>query len=105
MNWLEAVAVVFGVVAVALTIKQNLWCWPAGLFTGLSLYVFVFYEARLYSDMVLHVIYVTLDIIRRQTRTGGRVDVARHFRSRVFRSSRPLAGRRSSRLQRSCGAR
>jgi len=61
MNWMEAVAVVFGVCAVALTIRQSLWCWPAGL-VQVSLYVYVFYEARLYSDMVLHVIYVMLQI-------------------------------------------
>jgi nicotinamide mononucleotide transporter len=80
MNWMEAVAVVFGVVAVALTIKQNLWCWPAGL-VQVSLYVFVFYEARLYSDMVLHVIYVTLQIYGwyhwRQGRSGTALPVSR----------------------------
>jgi nicotinamide mononucleotide transporter len=59
MNWMEVVAVVFGVCAVALTVRQSLWCWPTGL-VQVSLYVYVFYEARLYSDMVLHVIYVVL---------------------------------------------
>ena len=61
MNWMEVVAVVFGVCAVALTVKQSLWCWPTGL-VQVSLYVYVFYEARLYSDMVLHVIYVVLQV-------------------------------------------
>ena len=61
MNWMEAVAVVFGACAVALTIRQSLWCWPTGL-VQVSLYVYVFYEARLYSDMVLHVIYVVLQV-------------------------------------------
>jgi len=31
MNWIEAAAVVFGACSVALTIRQSLWCWPAGL--------------------------------------------------------------------------
>ena len=61
MNWTEAVAVVFGAAAVALTIRQSLWCWPLGL-VQVSLYVYVFYQARLYSDMVLHVIYVGLQV-------------------------------------------
>jgi nicotinamide mononucleotide transporter len=61
MNWMEAVAVAFGACAVALTVRQNLWCWPAGL-VQVSLYVYVFFEARLYSDMVLHVIYVVLQV-------------------------------------------
>jgi nicotinamide mononucleotide transporter len=61
MNWTEAVAVVFGAAAVALTIRQSLWCWPLGL-VQVALYVYVFYQARLYSDMVLHVIYVMLQV-------------------------------------------
>ena len=61
MNWTEAVAVVFGAAAVALTIRQRLWCWPLGL-VQVALYVYVFYQARLYSDMVLHVIYVVLQV-------------------------------------------
>ena len=61
MNWTEAVAVVFGAAAVALTIRQSLWCWPLGL-VQVALYVYVFYQARLYSDMVLHVIYVVLQV-------------------------------------------
>jgi nicotinamide mononucleotide transporter len=74
MNWTEAVAVMFGACAVALTIRQSLWCWPTGL-VQVSLYVFVFYEARLYSDMVLHVIYVVLQVYgwyRWRTGSSGR---------------------------------
>ena len=61
MNWIEAVAVVFGAAAVALTIRQSLWCWPTGL-VQVSLYVYVFTQARLYSDMILHAIYVVLQV-------------------------------------------
>ena len=80
MNWTEAVAVVFGVVAVALTIRQNLWCWPAGL-VQVSLYVYVFYGARLYSDMALHVIYIVLQVYGwlhwRQGSSGAALPVTR----------------------------
>jgi nicotinamide mononucleotide transporter len=61
MNWIEAVAVVFGIVCVALTVRQSIWCWPAGLLQ-VTLYVYVFYGARLYSDMILHVIYIGVQI-------------------------------------------
>lgn len=61
MNWIEVVAVVFGVICVGLTVKQSLWCWPAGL-VQVTLYVYIFHKARLYSDMILHVIYVWLQI-------------------------------------------
>ena len=57
MLLIEVLATIFGFICVWLTIKQNIWCWPAGL-VQVSLYIFVFYQARLYSDMGLHVIYV-----------------------------------------------
>lgn len=57
MNWIELVAVAFGVACVALTVRQSIWCWPTGL-VQVTLYVYIFYGARLYSDMILHVIYI-----------------------------------------------
>jgi nicotinamide mononucleotide transporter len=59
MALIEILATIFGFICVWLTIKQNIWCWPAGLIQ-VSLYVFVFHQARLYSDMGLHVIYVLM---------------------------------------------
>jgi nicotinamide mononucleotide transporter len=59
MTLLEAVATFFGFVCVVLTIRQNIWCWPAGLIQ-VTLYIPVFYAARLYSDMLLHAIYVLM---------------------------------------------
>lgn len=62
MTSIEIVAVVFGLAAVWLTVRQSIWCWPAGL-VQVSLYIFVFYGAKLYSDMILHGIYVVMQII------------------------------------------
>src|SRR5690606_21431141 len=59
MDWIEPTAVLFGVLCVWLTIRQNIWCWPTGL-VQVILYIYIFYTARLYSDMLLHVIYVVL---------------------------------------------
>lgn len=59
MSTIELVAVVFGLLSVILTIRQNIWCWPVGLIQVL-LFVGIFYDAKLYSDMVLHVIYIFL---------------------------------------------
>lgn len=42
-----------------LTIRQSLWCWPTGLLQ-VFLYIFIFYEAKLYSDVGLQVVYVGL---------------------------------------------
>jgi len=61
MIWIEAIAVIFGLLCVWLTIRQNILCWPTGLIQVL-LYIFIFYKALLYSDMLLHVIYVAMQI-------------------------------------------
>lgn len=61
MTWMEAIATVFGLLCVWLTIRQNVFCWPAGL-VQVFLFIFIFYEARLYADVVLHIIYVGLSI-------------------------------------------
>lgn len=62
MTNLELIATVFGVASVALTIRQNIWCWPTGL-VMVCLYFFVFFRVRLYSDMALQVVYVVLQIM------------------------------------------
>ncbi len=59
MNPLEAAAALFGVVAVWLTTRENVWCWPLGL-VNVALSGIVFYEARLYADAGLQVVYVAL---------------------------------------------
>jgi nicotinamide mononucleotide transporter len=61
MTAIEATAVVFGLLCVWLTIKQNIWCWPTGLIQ-VSLFIVIFYEAKLYSDLILHVIYIFMQI-------------------------------------------
>ncbi|WP_152052917.1 nicotinamide riboside transporter PnuC [Tautonia marina] len=59
MTTIEAVAVVFGLLSVGFTIRQSIWCWPTGLIQ-VFLYLLIFYEVKLYSDLILHVIYVML---------------------------------------------
>lgn len=58
---LEIFGAFFGFMAVYFTIKQNIWCWYFGLFQVI-LYCFIFYTAKLYSDMILHVVYVFLQV-------------------------------------------
>ncbi len=57
MIWVEIVASFCGLLCVWLTVRQNIWCWPVGLIQVL-LFIGIFYHARLYSDVILHVIYV-----------------------------------------------
>jgi len=59
LNNIELVAAACGFLAVALTIYRSIWCWPVGL-VQVVLYISVFYDAKLYSDAILHVIYIGL---------------------------------------------
>ena len=61
MEWVEPVAAFFGLLAVILVVRQNIWCWPTGL-VQVALYVFVFFQVKLYSDVILHMIYVVVQI-------------------------------------------
>lgn len=61
MTLIEGAAVVFGLACVWLTVRQNIWCWPTGLIQ-VALYIFIFYQVKLYSDMMLHFVYVGLQI-------------------------------------------
>ncbi|QDU59062.1 nicotinamide riboside transporter PnuC [Aeoliella mucimassa] len=61
MTLIEATAVLFGVVCVWLTIRQHIGCWPTGLIS-VVLYIYIFAEAKLYSDTLLQVIYVGLQL-------------------------------------------
>jgi nicotinamide mononucleotide transporter len=59
MGLLEIAGVVTGIVAVWLTTREKVWCWPVGIVSVL-LFVGVFYRARLYGAMGLQVVYVGL---------------------------------------------
>ncbi|WP_162051700.1 nicotinamide riboside transporter PnuC [Pontibacter pamirensis] len=56
MNLVELIGVVTGIACVWLAAKQNIWTWPIGLIS-VGMYVFVFYDARLYADMGLNAFY------------------------------------------------
>jgi nicotinamide mononucleotide transporter len=59
MTLIEGIATLFGLICVWLTIKQNIWCWPTGIIQ-VFLYIFIFYYARLYSDMLLQIIFIPI---------------------------------------------
>lgn len=61
MSGIELFAAALGVIAVWLTVKQNPWCWPIGL-VMVVLYSWIFYEVKLYSDMLLQLIYAVLQL-------------------------------------------
>ncbi len=61
MSLIELIAAALGLVSVWLTVRQNIWCFPIGI-VMVTLYAYVFYDAKLYSDMLLQLIYVVLQV-------------------------------------------
>jgi len=59
MPLIEIVAAIFGLLCVLFCVLRSVWTWPTGL-VQVVLYIFVFWNARLYADMALHVVYVVL---------------------------------------------
>ena len=61
MTLFELIAVVVTLLAVYLTARQVIWCWPLAL-VSVTMYAWIFYQARLYADMGLQGIYFALSI-------------------------------------------
>ncbi|HJU67334.1 MAG TPA: nicotinamide riboside transporter PnuC [Gemmatimonadaceae bacterium] len=59
MDPIEVTAAAFGIASVYLSARQNVWNWPLGII-NVALYIYVFYNAKLYADMGLQAVYVVL---------------------------------------------
>ena len=59
MSPFEIVGVVTGILAVWLTTRQKVWCWPIGILSVVA-FIAVFFRAKLYAAMALQVVYVGL---------------------------------------------
>ena len=58
---IEITATIMTLICVVLTARQHIWCWPTGL-VAVVLYGWIFYEARLYSDVGLQIVYVGMQL-------------------------------------------
>jgi nicotinamide mononucleotide transporter len=58
---LEFVAVVFGIISVLLSVRQNIWSWPTAL-VNVTLFFALFFKSGLYWDMGLQVVYFILSL-------------------------------------------
>ena len=58
---LELTAVIFGIVSVLLSVRQNIWSWPTGII-NVSLFFVLFFKQGLYSDMGLQTVYFILSV-------------------------------------------
>jgi nicotinamide mononucleotide transporter len=58
---LELVAVLFGIVSVYLSVRENIWSWPTAL-VNVALSSVVYFKSGLYSDQGLQIVYFVLSL-------------------------------------------
>lgn len=61
MNELEWIAAALGLLNVGLLVRRSVWNYPFGI-AMVCLYFFVFRDAKLYSDMVLQVFFLVIQL-------------------------------------------
>jgi nicotinamide mononucleotide transporter len=62
MSYLEFYAVVFGLAAVYLSAKANIWSWPLGI-VNVILSAFFYYQIQLYPDMFLQGFFLVTNCV------------------------------------------
>jgi len=60
-NKIELVGAILGILYIFFSIRQSIFTWPTGLLTSL-LYIYVFFQTKLYADMGLQIYYVGISI-------------------------------------------
>ncbi len=58
---LEIIAVISGIICVILQTRERIEAWLFGIIS-VTILVYIFYQSQLYSDLVLHVVYIFLNI-------------------------------------------
>jgi nicotinamide mononucleotide transporter len=61
-NYIEIFGAITGILYVVFEIRQNIWLWPVGIITS-AIYIWVFFEGKLYADMSLQVYYLAVSIL------------------------------------------
>ncbi len=60
-NYIELLGAILGIAYILFSIRQNILTWPVGLLTSV-LYVWVFFDSKLYADMGLQFYYVFISL-------------------------------------------
>ncbi|KVN84932.1 nicotinamide riboside transporter PnuC [Burkholderia ubonensis] len=75
MSTLEIAGVIVSALAIWLTAKRRMLCWPVGL-ASVVLYGWIFFDAKLYSDMLLQGAFAVLQVYGWRRWLAQRVDRA-----------------------------
>lgn len=62
MNIIEIIAVIFSLVSVILTVKNNILCWYTGII-GIIFYSIIFYQNQLWGNMSLQGLFILQSIL------------------------------------------
>lgn len=60
-SWPEVIGVASGLACVYLAAKNNIWNWPLAIIS-VTIYIFIFFEAKLFADMGLQVYFLAMNI-------------------------------------------
>ncbi len=75
----EWMAVALGLANLLLLVKRSIWNYPAGI-AMVTIYGFIFFEARLYSDAALQIFFLALNVYGwvnwRRARSGDENEIA-----------------------------
>ncbi len=69
----EVLGLIFGLLAVIFLVRENIWTWPSGIAYVLVSFI-VFYQEKLYADLILHVFFLVLNIYGWIAWTRGKSD-------------------------------
>lgn len=83
-NWLESVAVLFGLVSVYLSSREHIASWPTAI-VNVGIFFVIFWQSKLYADSVLQLVYLSLSVYGWWAWLRGG---AAHDRLHVSRASR-----------------
>lgn len=61
VNYLENIGIISTLICVWLNTKQNIWGWPWAILASI-VYGVIFYQAKLYSDMELQIVFAIISI-------------------------------------------
>jgi nicotinamide mononucleotide transporter len=61
MSLFEIIGTIFGLASVVLTVREDIWCWPTGI-VNIVLFMVMFFDARLYGDVVNYAVMLVLSI-------------------------------------------
>jgi nicotinamide mononucleotide transporter len=60
-TWLEIIGVITGLLCVYLAAVNNIWNWPLAIIS-VGIYIFIFFDARLFADMGLQFYFLGMNI-------------------------------------------